>query len=74
MREETRESQEVCPHQQEEEQMIKLSKRIATAGSLVLGMVAMLGLGASPRSPNPTRREGNSVRSLIRMGSRSTNP
>jgi hypothetical protein len=48
MREETRESQEVRPRQQEDGQMIECSRRIATAVSLAVVAVAALGLGASP--------------------------
>jgi DNA-binding beta-propeller fold protein YncE len=42
------ESKEVCPRQQEDEQMIKLSRRIATVVALVVGVVVALTLGASP--------------------------
>jgi hypothetical protein len=48
MREEIREGREVRPRQQEDGQMIKRSRRIATVVSLVVGVVATSGLGASP--------------------------
>ena len=48
MRKETQASQEVRPRQQEDRQMMMRIGRIAIAASLVVGVFASLGLGASP--------------------------
>jgi hypothetical protein len=49
MREETRESQEVCPRQPEEGWVISVfSRRVATAGSLMITVLVAVTSGASP--------------------------